>query len=809
MAKQSGAAVGWDSVDGARAALRGGKAGAKTLADAFVWKSEKHVATLLSLLPEERRAVLGSGHRTVARDFGYLAHDLAQKKRFPDALTIFDDLVTLGDLDRTTYCNALWAVMNDNHHLGVMPERARIYLAACVPHGPTNPAIFFNEACVRFELGDVDGAFKAIEQAKDFDYELENIRDEKLLAPLHSDPRWNALFADVDPPSLDLAKAKDLAPRDVRKLELDKAEELSVDLSAYSELEVIELHFSELKAVPASLAKLPRLRKLDLRWNSSLREIPDEVLIMSSLREIEIHGSPLSKKVASKDLSNLVAGFAKAQADDATRRLHLALLKKDEKAARSLGDDEALIRALDSNVGTVRAIALRLLAKALPASALRLASGDSVVIAGKLTSDRATLVERLEAIGVKVAKKVGAKVKAVVLGESPKGAASEVPKSVVIVVEATLLAFLDGAAPQHLTQAVDSDEARDTAARLGELLASEDGASVKLALEMMKKGGVPKPPHGVFEELLCVMQDADADKKSREEAKRLFAVHAPAELQDAVKKVLARKSIYGSGETKVRSRIKALARAAKTSFDPIKFAKLLLPAGVGHTYLFEVGKKDPSLALLALQSLMKGGKLDLSQKEISEVPAAVAELDGLRELDLAGDHLHEISETILSLSGLEVLDVSGNRLEAIPAGISRLKKLRSLDVSSNFIRTFPVEVFGVTSLRSLRVATTRYGAHREIPFSEIPDGIEALAHLEELDLSAHRLAKLPIGLKKLGKLRRLDLGSGQLGSLPAWLAELPSLKEVDLAYTEIASKNEARATADQLKKRGVKVVGFP
>lgn len=808
---------GWDSVDAVRAALAGGKREARALADAFVWNSATHVKTFLGLTDAERRAVLDTGqdagrpNPSLGRDLGILAVDLAQsKKRFADALVVFDVLVPFAGLDKTTYCNALWAVMDDNHGLGVMPERARAYLAACVPHAPANPAIFFNEACIRFELGDLDGAFAAIERAKEHDYDLANVRDEKLLAPLHADPRWASIFADLDPPSLDLAAAKNEVPSAVRKLELDKASELSTDLSAFVNLEVIELHFSDLKAVPASLASLPRLRKLDLRWNASLRVIPDAVLAMPSLRAIEIHGSPLARKVSPREMSSLLVGFAKSGADDATRRLHVALLEKDEKRARALGDAAALLRALDSNVGTVRTFALRLLEKALPPLKIALASGDVVAVVGKLTSDRATLIERLSALGAKIVKKPASGTKLVVVGTEPKGAANDLPTGAAVVTESALLAFLERAAPQHLAAAAadDPSEARETAARLGEMLASDDAASVRLALEMMKKGGVPKPPHGVFEELLCVMQDGDADKKLREDAKKLFAVHAPPELSDAVKKVLARTSIYASGETKVRSRIKALARAAKTSFDPVKFAKLLLPSGVGHSYLFEVGKKDPALARVALESLLKDGVLDLSSMELDVVPPAVADLEGLRELDLSGDHLREVTETILSLTSLTALDLSGNRLEAIPAGISRLTNLRSLDVSSNFIRTFPVEVFGVTSLRKLRVATTRYGAHREIPFSEIPDGIEALVHLEELDLSAHHLAKLPSGMRKLAKLRRLDLGSGQVGELPGWLAELPSLQEIDVSYAEIASKNAAKELAATLAKRGAKLVGL-
>lgn len=792
----------WGSVEGVRAAL----AKSAKVPEGFDRKDTAHQRTWLALAPPERQRLLGAkGNTSLRQDVHVLAHDWMQKERTSDAQTLFEDLLAFSDMEEQVYCNALWAIMDDNSKLGVQPERARRWLAACLPHGPDNPAIYFNAACCYFELGDRDAVFEMIAKAKEHEYDgLEKIRDEKFLASLREDPRWESLFGHLDPPAVeDLAEAlRD--PKAVRKLELDGVKkELPEDIAKLTELEVLDVHFSDLKAVPVWLSTLPKLRKLELNWNYQLKELPDEVLAMPSLREISLYDSRLPKKYQVKQLNALLQGFAKASTPHAARMLHIALLLGDEKKALARGEVRDLLGALDSNVANVRAFALRVLEKKLGEVRLSVPEDGEVLLVGKLAADKDVIAERLAKLGATVGKKRSAETCAAVIGELPKGKAVELfDAGVPILLEAHLRAALDAGAPQDLAAGEDSAE---IGARVGELLMSTDKGSKKLAIDMMKKGGVPK---GVLEELLLVTQDTEADKKVREEAKKLLAQSAPRELQDAIKKVLARTSLYLSGETKVRSRIKAIAKQSKGAIDPIKLATLLLPAR-GYSYLFEVGRKDPAVAGKALAAMRKGDTLDLSGGELDELPAAIGELKGLKKLLLGQDHLTEIPEVILAMKDLEVLDLSGNRLSSIPDAIARLEELRELDIASNFIRAFPKAVFKLKKLRKLDVSTTRYGAHREIPLVELPEGIGALTNLEELTLCAHHFAALPASMKKLTKLRRLDLSSGKLGSVPEWVAELPALEELDLGWAEIANKESARAVAKALKARGAKVEGVP
>jgi len=127
----------------------------------------------------------------------YLAFQLSQEGRFEASIALFDRLVDVPGLDKTAYNNALWAVMEDNSKLAVQPERHRRFLAACLPHGPDNPAIFYNAACLYYELGELEGVFEQIRLALEHGYSKpEQIRNEPLFAPIADDPRFAAAFGD-------------------------------------------------------------------------------------------------------------------------------------------------------------------------------------------------------------------------------------------------------------------------------------------------------------------------------------------------------------------------------------------------------------------------------------------------------------------------------------------------------------------------------------------------------------------------------------------------------------------------------------
>lgn len=183
----------WLSVDAVGAAIADDQLG--SLSRVFRADDAAHQTTLLALGDEEAR-LLTNSDRMVAK-LAHLGTRLASAGRFTDALKVFDVAIEGRRVDLSVFCNALYSVMNHNHHLGVMKDRARHYLEVALPHGPANPGIYHNAACVQLELGDTEAAIASVREAVGWGYTgVEALRKDEFLASLRSDPRFDTAFTD-------------------------------------------------------------------------------------------------------------------------------------------------------------------------------------------------------------------------------------------------------------------------------------------------------------------------------------------------------------------------------------------------------------------------------------------------------------------------------------------------------------------------------------------------------------------------------------------------------------------------------------
>ena len=111
------------------------------------------------------------------------------------AIGLFELIIDLPGLGKTGYNNALYAIMSDNNGLAIDRARHRRFVEAALPHGPDNPSIYFNAACVFVELGETDRVFECIALAIRHGFEdVEQMRSEALFEPLRDDPRFAAAF---------------------------------------------------------------------------------------------------------------------------------------------------------------------------------------------------------------------------------------------------------------------------------------------------------------------------------------------------------------------------------------------------------------------------------------------------------------------------------------------------------------------------------------------------------------------------------------------------------------------------------------
>jgi len=133
-----------------------------------------------------------------ANRLGLLAYDFVGDECWDAATELYEAAISLPEpIDLSVYTNALWVLQHDNTGRPVDPARNHRFLAACLPHAPRNPAIYFNAACLTFEMGDDETTLVHLARCIASRYPgAAAIQDEQLFQPLRArDPRFDELFA--------------------------------------------------------------------------------------------------------------------------------------------------------------------------------------------------------------------------------------------------------------------------------------------------------------------------------------------------------------------------------------------------------------------------------------------------------------------------------------------------------------------------------------------------------------------------------------------------------------------------------------
>lgn len=92
------------------------------------------------------------------------------------------------------------------------------------------------------------------------------------------------------------------------------------------------------------------------------------------------------------------------------------------------------------------------------------------------------------------------------------------------------------------------------------------------------------------------------------------------------------------------------------------------------------------------KNLNKIFSLNLSGRDLCNIPAKVFLCKNLKKLNLSHNRLRTLPKEIGDLKNLKVLNVSHNHLTSIPAPICQLPKLKTLNVGYNCIKTLPKQL---------------------------------------------------------------------------------------------------------------------
>lgn len=118
------------------------------------------------------------------------------------------------------------------------------------------------------------------------------------------------------------------------------------------------------------------------------------------------------------------------------------------------------------------------------------------------------------------------------------------------------------------------------------------------------------------------------------------------------------------------------------------------------------------------------------------------------------------------------------RLDTLPADLVRFKKLRKLDLSKN-------------------------------KFSQLPDFIDQLDSLQELNLHRNNITFFPMQICRMRSLKRLILSRNSFTQLPECIQYLKKLSYLDLSDTPVGSFPGAFVLMPQLKTLSLHGLAYP
>jgi uncharacterized protein YjbI with pentapeptide repeats len=98
--------------------------------------------------------------------------------------------------------------------------------------------------------------------------------------------------------------------------------------------------------------------------------------------------------------------------------------------------------------------------------------------------------------------------------------------------------------------------------------------------------------------------------------------------------------------------------------------------------------------------------LDLSECNLSKIPACFSSLKQLEELGLSLNHLSSIPESIYELSNLKDLDIESNNLSFLSKSIGNLKSLESIGLGNTKIVRLPDEMLSLSKLKEIYTRDT-------------------------------------------------------------------------------------------------------
>ncbi|XP_019626681.1 PREDICTED: uncharacterized protein LOC109471766 [Branchiostoma belcheri] len=194
-------------------------------------------------------------------------------------------------------------------------------------------------------------------------------------------------------------------------------------------------------------------------------------------------------------------------------------------------------------------------------------------------------------------------------------------------------------------------------------------------------------------------------------------------------------------------------------------------------------------------------KVDFSRNPLMAtvtLPATMTRLRYLEYVALCSCSLTSLPNNLTLLPTVETIDLSKNALSTLPADMSGLKRLKVLILTDNAFESIPDSITSLGRLDCLEMKRNKLNNRRgdlwlNVPpklkildmedncsLFLLPDGLEQLEYIEELNLSYCGIETLPESLGQVSSLKTIHLAGNKLCTLLDSFGRLLNLETLDL-----------------------------
>lgn len=198
-----------------------------------------------------------------------------------------------------------------------------------------------------------------------------------------------------------------------------------------------------------------------------------------------------------------------------------------------------------------------------------------------------------------------------------------------------------------------------------------------------------------------------------------------------------------------------------------KVYQLLFSSGENIELANQLLKKRPDLRKLAEQEFASSLSI-LGKKQFRSIISLLKKYSEREKLN-KNEKLALIAHPKLA-ERITKLSLADYRLEDLPNQINQLKNVEELDLRINKLNSLPSGISELDQLKKLYLSNNH--------FTEFPDIIQANIKLKELLLDTNKISKVSDSITKLQELQFLSLARNKLKAFPEAIAHLGRLEQL-------------------------------